>query len=151
MASKPKKVEAEDIDDEEEGAEAAAPSKGWLSRKMIMIAGGVALVLIGGGAGYFMLSGPKEARPVVVQAKPAVFLGLHLLRLRCHPSIPLCVCANRAKPQKPALRVPLLPLVVTLGSEWLTDCCHAAGGRKDLPGAWFRRTEFAGPAVRAFL
>src|SRR5262245_41986914 len=79
MASKPKKVEAEeDLDAEaEEGAEAAAPSTGWFSRKMIMIAGGAALVLIGGGTGaYFMFSGPKEAKPVAVQAKPAVFLDV---------------------------------------------------------------------------
>jgi len=80
MASKPKKVEAEeDLDDEaEDGAEAAAaPSNGWFSRKMIMIAGGAALVLIGGGTGaYFMFSGPKEAKPVTVQAKPAVFLDV---------------------------------------------------------------------------
>ena len=77
MASKPKKAEAEeeDVDAEAEGAE-AAPSKGWLSRKMMMIVGGSALVLIGGGAGYFMLSGPKETRPAAVQAKPAVFLDV---------------------------------------------------------------------------
>jgi flagellar protein FliL len=78
MASKPKKMEAEDIDDEaEEGAEAAAPSKGWLSRKMMMIAGAGLLVVIGGGtAAYFMMSGPKDARPVAAQAKPAVFLDV---------------------------------------------------------------------------
>jgi len=76
MASKPKKAEADEgLDAEAEGAE-AAPSGGWLSRKMLMIAGGSALVLIVGGAGYFVLSGPKEARPVVVQAKPAVFLDV---------------------------------------------------------------------------
>jgi flagellar protein FliL len=77
MASKPKKAEAEEeeLDAEAEGAE-AAPSKGWLSRKMMMIVGASALVLIGGGAGYFMLSGPKEARPAAVQAKPAVFLDV---------------------------------------------------------------------------
>jgi len=79
MASKPKKAEAEediDADAEAEGGAEAAPSKGWLSRKMIMIVGGSALVLIGGGAGYFMLSGPKEVRPAVVVAKPAVFLDV---------------------------------------------------------------------------
>jgi flagellar protein FliL len=78
MASKPKKVEAEDdIDAEaEEGAEAAA-SKGWLSSKVIIIAAVGALVLIGGGAGaYVMLSGPKETAPASMQAKPAVFLDV---------------------------------------------------------------------------
>src|SRR5262249_28363354 len=76
MASKPKKV-AEEVDDDEaeDGAE-AAPSKGFFSRKMMMIVGG-ALVVIGGGAGaYFMMSGHKEAKPVAVQAKPAVFLDV---------------------------------------------------------------------------
>jgi flagellar FliL protein len=77
MASKPKKVEAEDVDaDAEDGAEAAPPT-GWLSRKTIMIAAAGALVLIGGGtAAYFMLSGPKETKPVAMQAKPAVFLDV---------------------------------------------------------------------------
>jgi flagellar protein FliL len=78
MASKPKKVEAEEVDDEaEEGAQAPAASGGWLSRKMIMIAAAGALVVIGGGAGaYVMLSGPKEKQPAVAQAKPAVFLDV---------------------------------------------------------------------------
>ena len=79
MASKPKKAEAvEDIDAdaEAEGGADAAPSGGWLSRKMMMIAGGSALVLIGGVGGYFMLSGPKETKAAVVVAKPAVFLDV---------------------------------------------------------------------------
>jgi flagellar FliL protein len=74
MASKPKKAEAEEEVEADAGA-GAAPSKGWLSRKMMIIAGAGALVLIG-GAGYFMLSGPKETKPVTVQAKPAVFLDV---------------------------------------------------------------------------
>src|SRR5262245_56504839 len=79
MASKPKKVEAEDIEDEaEEGAQAVAPSGGgWLSRKMILIVAAGTLVVVGGGAGaYVMLSGPKEKQPTVAQAKPAVFLDV---------------------------------------------------------------------------
>ena len=79
MASKPKKVEAEDdLDAEmEEGAEAAPPSKGWFSGKMIMIVGVAALVLVGGGTGaYFMMSGSKETKSTVAQAKPAVFLDV---------------------------------------------------------------------------
>jgi flagellar protein FliL len=79
MASKPKKVEAEEIeaDEAEDGAEAAPAPKSWFSRKTIMIAAAGALVLIGGGAAaYFMLSGPKEPSQVAVQAKPAVFLDV---------------------------------------------------------------------------
>lgn len=78
MASKPKKVEAEEVDDEtEDGAEGAAPPKSRFSRKTIMIAAAGALVLIGGGTtAYFMLSGPKAAKPAAVQAKPAVYLDV---------------------------------------------------------------------------
>ena len=44
---------------------------------MIMIAGAGLLVVIGGGtAAYFMMSGPKDAKPVAAQAKPAVFLDV---------------------------------------------------------------------------
>jgi flagellar protein FliL len=76
MASKPKKAEAEEAGAEAEGggAEAAAP-KGKFSRKMIIMAAGGALVLIGGGA-YFMTGKPKEEAPQAVQAKPAVFLDV---------------------------------------------------------------------------
>jgi flagellar protein FliL len=75
MASKPKKMEAEEAE-AEEGAE-AAPAKSKFSKKTIIMAAAGALVLIGGGTGaYFMLSGPKETTPVVAQAKPAVFLDV---------------------------------------------------------------------------
>jgi flagellar protein FliL len=75
MASRPKKVEAENDAEGEEGAEAA--SKGWLSSKVVIIAAVGALVLIGGGAGgYFMLSGAKETPAASMQAKPAVFLDV---------------------------------------------------------------------------
>jgi flagellar FliL protein len=78
MASKPKKMEAEEVDEEaEDGAEATTPAKSKFSRKTIMIAAAGALVLIGGGTtAYFMMSGSKEAKPVVAQAKPAVFLDV---------------------------------------------------------------------------
>jgi flagellar protein FliL len=79
MASKPKKMEAEEVDEEaEDGAEATpAASTSRFSRKTIMIAAAGALVLIGGGTtAYFMLSGPKDTRPVAAQAKPAVFLDV---------------------------------------------------------------------------
>jgi flagellar FliL protein len=79
MASKPKKVEAEEVDVDAEGEDGAeaAPSKARFSRKTIMIAAAGALVLIGGGTTtYFMLRGSKEAKPVAVQAKPAVYLDV---------------------------------------------------------------------------
>lgn len=77
MASKPKKMEAEEVDEEaEEGAE-ATPAKSKFSRKTIIIAAAGALVLIGGGTtAYFMMSGSKETKPAVAQAKPAVFLDV---------------------------------------------------------------------------
>jgi flagellar FliL protein len=79
MASKPKKVEAEEVDidaEGEDGAEAAPPQSRF-SRKTIMIAAAGALVLIGGGTtAYFMLRAPKEAQPVAAQAKPAVYLDV---------------------------------------------------------------------------
>jgi flagellar protein FliL len=76
MASKPKKVEAED-ETEDGAAEAVSSEGGLFSRKMMLIAGAGALVLVGGGTGaYFMLRGHKEATPVAVQAKPAVFLDV---------------------------------------------------------------------------
>lgn len=74
MASKPKKVEAEEPDAD---AEAAVAPKGKFSRKTIMIAAAGALVVIGGGTtAYLMMSGPKETKPVPMQAKPAVFLDV---------------------------------------------------------------------------
>jgi flagellar FliL protein len=78
MASKPKKMEVEEVEGEaEDGAEATTPAKSKFSRKTIMIAAAGALVLIGGGTtAYFMMSGSKEAKPVVVQAKPAVYLDV---------------------------------------------------------------------------
>jgi flagellar FliL protein len=77
MASKPKKVDREEPAAEPEEGTAAAPEKrAWLSRKMILIAGG-ALVLLGGGAtAYFVLKGPRHEEPAVAQVKPAVFLDV---------------------------------------------------------------------------
>jgi flagellar protein FliL len=76
MASKPKKMEEEVDEEAEDGAE-ATPAKSKFSRKTIMIAAAGALVLIGGGTtAYFMMSGSKEAKPAVVQAKPAVYLDV---------------------------------------------------------------------------
>jgi flagellar FliL protein len=79
MASKPKKAEPEEAaTPPANGAEAATPkASGWCSRKMMLIAGTGALVLIGGGyGGYKMLGGSRPATPPPVQAKPAVFLDV---------------------------------------------------------------------------
>jgi flagellar FliL protein len=76
MASKPKKMEAEEVDAEAEDGAEATPAKSKFSRKTIMIAAAGALVLLGGGTAYFMMSGSKETKPVVAQAKPAVYLDV---------------------------------------------------------------------------
>jgi flagellar FliL protein len=76
MAKKPKKADVDDDVDVAAEAGGEAASKGWLSRKMIMIVGASALVLVGGGTAYFMMSGPKETKPVAAQVKPAVFLDV---------------------------------------------------------------------------
>ena len=76
MASKPKKMEAEDVDEGAEDGAEASPAKSKFSRKTIMIAAAGALVVLGGGAAYFMMGGSKEAKPAVAQAKPAVFLDV---------------------------------------------------------------------------
>jgi flagellar FliL protein len=80
MASKPKKLEDEDDDTDakEEGAEGATPpARRWLSRKTMIIAAAGLVVAGGGGyAAYAMLAGPKEAKPQVAKAKPAVFLDV---------------------------------------------------------------------------
>ena len=76
MASKPKRMEVDEPDLDEEGSEAAA-AKSRFSLKTIMTAAAGALVVIGGGAGaYFMFAGSKDARPAAAQAKPAVFLDV---------------------------------------------------------------------------
>jgi len=83
MASKPKKADIEEAEDEVDGeAESASSKSGWLpklSPKMMIIAGAAAvLVLAGGGTGaYFLLfSGHKEAAEQADLAKPAVFVDL---------------------------------------------------------------------------
>jgi flagellar FliL protein len=76
MASKPKKMEAEEVDAEAEDGAEATPAKSKFSRKTIMIAAAGALVLLGGGTAYLMMSGSKETKPVVAQAKPAVYLDV---------------------------------------------------------------------------
>jgi flagellar FliL protein len=77
MASKPKKAE-EPAADAASDAEAPAKAKGGLfSRRNIMLAAGVLVLIGGGGAGYyFLMRAPKAATPAPVVAKPAVFFDL---------------------------------------------------------------------------
>lgn len=77
MASKPKKIEAEEAEpDAEADGEAAAPKR-KLSLKLMIIAAGVLIVLGGGGAAaYFILGGAKETKEAAVVVKPAVFLDV---------------------------------------------------------------------------
>ena len=75
MASKPKKVAAEDIDDEAADAEAASQPKRKLPLNLIVIAAGV-LALVGGGgtAGFLMLGHRKEDKPAVAAVKPPTYI-----------------------------------------------------------------------------
>jgi flagellar FliL protein len=79
MASKPKVAEASEAAEQENaGAEAAAPEKKKLPLKLIiMVAGG--LVVLGGGGfgGYKMFFGQaKEAHAAAPPPKPAVFVDM---------------------------------------------------------------------------
>ena len=62
---------------EAEGGEGkAASAKSFLSRKLIMIAGGALIIVVLAGAGaYYFLAGRSEAA-VASQTKPAVFLDM---------------------------------------------------------------------------
>jgi flagellar protein FliL len=91
MAAKGKKAE-EDDEEAAEGAEdtdgaegGAGGSKGWLgwlklpqlSLKLGLIAGGALLVLVGGGAGaYMLLGGSHESKPATPQVKAAIFVDM---------------------------------------------------------------------------
>jgi flagellar FliL protein len=78
MASKPKKVDLEEADDKEEGAEGEQPAqkKRKLPLKLIIIAAAGVLVLGGGAAAFFMLSGGKEKAAVAAEAKPPAFVDV---------------------------------------------------------------------------
>jgi flagellar FliL protein len=71
MASKPKDAEVEDAEDG-----AAGKPKSRFSKKMIIIAVAGALVVFGGGTTAWLMTGKKETKPVVAQAKPVVFLDV---------------------------------------------------------------------------
>jgi flagellar FliL protein len=80
MASKPKKPEPEEVE-EDVDAEAGAPKKsGWLpelSRKTMIIAGAALLLLGGGGAGaYLFLFSHKDAAEHAKAPEPAVFVDM---------------------------------------------------------------------------
>jgi flagellar FliL protein len=76
MASKPKKVAADEVADEAAEAE-APPPKGKLPLKLIIIVVGALVVLGGGGtAGYLMLGHGKEAKPAVAAVKPPTYIDV---------------------------------------------------------------------------
>jgi flagellar FliL protein len=81
MASKPKKAEIEEAEDENVDGEAGASKKSWLpklSLKTMIIAGAVLLLLGGGGAAayLFLFSSQKEAAEHAKAPDPAVFLDM---------------------------------------------------------------------------
>ncbi|MGH6671055.1 MAG: flagellar basal body-associated FliL family protein [Xanthobacteraceae bacterium] len=72
------KDESEQADtDAEDGAKAAPGTKGWLSRKLIVIAAAavVGLGSVGGGA-YFLLGKRSQAAPAAKVAPPPVYLDM---------------------------------------------------------------------------
>jgi flagellar FliL protein len=81
MASKPKKVDREkaDAEDEEAGPDGApaGKSKRKLSLKLIIMAAAGAVMLAGGGTGaYFMLAGGKDGVAAAMPAKPPAFVDV---------------------------------------------------------------------------
>jgi flagellar protein FliL len=78
MASKPKKVEKAEAD-EDAGADGAQPAqpKRRLSLKLIMMAAAGMVVLAGGGTGgYLMLAGGKEGAGAGAPVKPPAFVDV---------------------------------------------------------------------------
>jgi flagellar FliL protein len=75
MASKPKKIEAEEAEAEDEAEESAQPKRKLPLKLIIMVAAGV-LVLGGGAAAYFLLMGGKEKAAAAVPAKPPAFVDV---------------------------------------------------------------------------
>lgn len=64
---------------EAEGEEGAAKPKGGLSKKKLMILGGVGLLVVaafGLGGYHFLAGGKKEEKPAVAAVKPPAFLDL---------------------------------------------------------------------------
>jgi flagellar FliL protein len=78
MASKPKKVDLEEADDKEEGADGEQPQqkKRKLPLKLIIIAVAGVLVLGGGVTAFFMFSGGKEKSAAAAEAKPPTFVDV---------------------------------------------------------------------------
>jgi len=80
MATK-NETQAETANDEAEGkdgAEAAAPKKSWLSRKLIMIAAGgvVGLCALGGGGYFFFGHHDTETAKAAPAVKPPIFVDM---------------------------------------------------------------------------
>jgi flagellar protein FliL len=79
MASKPKKADKAEADDEEEdGTDAAPPGpKRKLPLKLIiMVAAGLVVVLGGGAGAYFMFAGGKDAVALAAPVKPPAFVDV---------------------------------------------------------------------------
>jgi flagellar protein FliL len=81
MASKPKKAELEEVEEDADAEAGAAKQSGWLpklSLKTMIIAGAAFLLLAGGGAGayFFLFSSNKEAAEHAKAPEPAVFVDM---------------------------------------------------------------------------
>ncbi len=81
MASKPKKAEIEEVEEEVAEGEAAAPKKAsWLpklSLKTMIIAGAAVVLLAGGGVGaYLFLFSHRDAAEHAKAPEPAVFVDM---------------------------------------------------------------------------
>jgi flagellar protein FliL len=81
MASKPKKAELEEVEEDADAEAGAAKQSGWLpklSLKTMIIAGAAFLLLAGGGAGayFFLFSSTKEAAEHAKAPEPAVFVDM---------------------------------------------------------------------------
>jgi flagellar FliL protein len=80
VKAKEPEVEPEEEDEEEQGEGAAEQPKrkflGFLSLKLMIIAGAAILLLGGGAASYFLFFAHHEPKVVAVPGKPAVFVDL---------------------------------------------------------------------------
>jgi flagellar FliL protein len=80
MASKPKKPEPEEVEEDVDAESGPPKTSGWLpklSRKTMIIAGAAFLLLGGGGAGaYLFLFSHKDAAEHAKAPEPAVFVDM---------------------------------------------------------------------------
>jgi flagellar protein FliL len=79
MASKPKKVDLEEAEDQDELADEAQgdQAKRKLPLKLIIIVAAAGLIALGGGAAaFFMFSVGKDKAPAVAEVKPPAFVDV---------------------------------------------------------------------------